>query len=722
MILPSARLRLAALAAAAALLVGVGLVPRLVASTVRGKLGALAARYAARAQVAAVRVGPRSIELHGLRVDGAGPDTLLWAPRVVARIAWWDLLLGRVHIRELVVEAPQVHVVHGGPDDNISEILEAYHNRRRAVAARPVRIDELRVVDGKAELEDPERGAVTIDALELGARPDDRAELELRGVHAFARIGATADVERLKIETGLTGRTPIGLPTLRVEGGALVPFVGLRLGAIGGEVGPDAASPGRAKIELGGSFGERTERLWSARGWIDSAARQGRVTLAAERFRLGQLSRVMGGAKQGVVDTKGAEVDVHAEVGYAARALDFGGRAHLSGLTVENPRLGPRPVPNVGFDVVTRGHADLAERTVVLEELKIDYRGVHASLTADVAKLGKQPSFHAQATIAPIACQRVLDALPAELTPFLQGFRLSGTFSTDLHAGVDLSDLETPVDLGGKVGIEGCRVTQASAWGSADRLGKSFEHTVEHEPGKWMTFVAGPENVDFVPYAELSPHLINSIMTTEDSGFMRHHGFIPSEFRSALQQNLQKGYFRLGASSITMQMVKNVLLSREKTLSRKLQEMFLTWYLEHQLTKERILEIYFNVIEFGPGIYGIGRATHHYFGKAARDLTPREAAFFSSILPNPKRRYVQFCHQTGQVDAKWDNYLKRILRRMHERGRLDDAQYADAIAEPLAFSRAEATTERECMALVKRLTGGPPWPTPGAATARAPAP
>src|SRR6185369_13227562 len=89
-----------------------------------------------------------------------------------------------------------------------------------------------------------------------------------------------------------------------------------------------------------------------------------------------------------------------------------------------------------------------------------------------------------------------------------------------------------------------------------------------------------------VPYEEISPHLINSIMTTEDNGFLRHRGFIVPEFRSALQSNLERGYFRLGASSITMQMVKNVLLSREKTISRKLQELFLTWYLENNLTDD----------------------------------------------------------------------------------------------------------------------------------------
>ena len=106
-------------------------------------------------------------------------------------------------------------------------------------------------------------------------------------------------------------------------------------------------------------------------------------------------------------------------------------------------------------------------------------------------------------------------------------------------------------------------------------------------------------------------------MTTEDNGFFKHRGWVTPEFKTALRRNLAGGGFRLGASSITMQMVKNVLLSREKTLSRKLQELFLVWYIEKMLPKERILELYFNAIEFGPRIYGIGAAARHYFGKHA---------------------------------------------------------------------------------------------------------
>ena len=177
----------------------------------------------------------------------------------------------------------------------------------------------------------------------------------------------------------------------------------------------------------------------------------------------------------------------------------------------------------------------------------------------------------------------------------------------------------------------------------------------------------GPDNPDFVPYDEISPYLVGSIMTTEDNGFFKHRGWVSSQFQSALRKNLQRGGFRLGASSITMQMTKNVLLTREKTLSRKLQELFLVWYIEQNLSKERILELYFNAIEFGPRIYGIGAATRHYFGKSPSELTPLEAAFFSSILPSPKRRYVQYCH--GTLAAQWDKYIHRIMTKAHERGR-----------------------------------------------------
>ncbi|HXI58075.1 MAG TPA: biosynthetic peptidoglycan transglycosylase, partial [Polyangia bacterium] len=288
-----------------------------------------------------------------------------------------------------------------------------------------------------------------------------------------------------------------------------------------------------------------------------------------------------------------------------------------------------------------------------------------------------------------------------------------------IGAHVDFSDLEATA-LTGKVDIDGCQVVSAP-----DAVAKLAEprpviQNVEvpkplgAEAGETeiLQFLVGPENPDFVPYAQISRHLVNSIMTTEDNGFFRHRGWVSSEFKSALRRNLMRGGFRMGASSITMQMVKNVLLSQEKTLSRKLQELFLVWYLEQVLPKERILELYFNAIEFGPRIYGIGPAARHYFGKRASDLTPMEAAFFSSILPSPKRRYIQYCH--GTLFPPWEKYVRRIMAKVHERGRLDDAEYAEASQQSLVFDRSEATfTEKQCLEWVKKMTSRPePEPPP----------
>jgi len=295
--------------------------------------------------------------------------------------------------------------------------------------------------------------------------------------------------------------------------------------------------------------------------------------------------------------------------------------------------------------------------------------------------------------IPPIDCQRVLDAIPGEMAPYMVGYKLNGVFDTDVALDVDWNNLDD-LKLDGHVGIKHCKVTSEPA-DSPKRLQKEFEHYVEVEKGKWMSFIVGESNEDFVRFEDISPYVVKSIMSTEDSAFYFHRGFITTEFRTALINDLKAGAFRYGASSITMQFVKNVLLYRDKTLARKLQELFLTWHVENTLEKDRILEIYFNVIEFGPNLYGIGPAAKHYFGKAAKDLNPVEAAFFSSILPAPKDRYKQYCAGTL---TKWTkDKIDRILGIMLKRDRITQEEYDKAMATPLLFDKDGLETEQECL-------------------------
>jgi membrane peptidoglycan carboxypeptidase len=175
---------------------------------------------------------------------------------------------------------------------------------------------------------------------------------------------------------------------------------------------------------------------------------------------------------------------------------------------------------------------------------------------------------------------------------------------------------------------------------------------------------------NFVPLEKIAPTMMAAVVTTEDGGFWKHNGFLRSQFESSLRRNVELGMIRRGASTITMQLVKNLLLSHERTVSRKLQELFLTWVLEQKLSKQRIMEIYLNIVEFGPGIYGIERASRHYFGKPPMDLTGKESAFLATMLPNPVGRHSQWCR--GELTEKYAKKVDRVFQFMHDRNRIDD--------------------------------------------------
>lgn len=689
--------------------------PRVVAPILKQKIEATAEkRLGRKLLVGNVRLRLGLIELVAVAIEGLGSEPPFVAPLVRVRFSPLSLLGKTVEVTTVEVVQPRIDLRHSGSDDNFTSMLQRLKTPSEPSDATPsgrrVHLGTLSVSGATVEIADEDRGSAHVGHLDATLPEEGTAIVELRDVTLSLPGGIRASLAEASLAAPVSKRKPSAVPSLLIKSGTLTPFRGLELTGIEGTIAAPDRQAKEAKIDVRGSYGGSTTPLWEAHGTIADDLSSASVELVAQRFKLSQLDalykRKDGGPQ--ILNASDGEADGRFAVNYANRKIAFAGNFHLAGLDIAHPMLAPVPIPRLGFDARTRGTADLDQRHLVLEELKIDYRNVHATLAADIERVGKKPRFKATLKIAPLPCQTALTAIPAELVPNLQGFQLQGTFTTDLHAAIDFDNLDEPVDLGGLVGIEGCKVVKAPEFSSIARLQGTFEQTVETEPGKWLTFYAGPENPDFAPYPDISQHLVNSIMTTEDSGFFKHHGFIFSEFRGALRENLRRGYFRLGASSISMQMVKNVLLSREKTLSRKLQELFLTWYLERHLSKERILEIYFNVIEFGPGIYGIGRAARHYFGKSAKELQPQEAAFFSSILPSPKRRYTHFCSASGQLEPKWSNYVRRILKRMHERGRLTKDEFDRASAATVKFDRAEAMPEKDCLAWVKKITGPPP--------------
>jgi monofunctional glycosyltransferase len=132
-----------------------------------------------------------------------------------------------------------------------------------------------------------------------------------------------------------------------------------------------------------------------------------------------------------------------------------------------------------------------------------------------------------------------------------------------------------------------------------------------------------------------------AIVLSEDWGFYQHQGIDINQIKSAFSEMLAGERFR-GASTITQQMVKNIYLTEDRTLWRKLHEIILAQKVERVMSKDRILEIYLNSIEYGPGIFGINQASYHYFKKHPSALTAKEGAFLAMLLPSPKKYYVSF--------------------------------------------------------------------------------
>lgn len=146
----------------------------------------------------------------------------------------------------------------------------------------------------------------------------------------------------------------------------------------------------------------------------------------------------------------------------------------------------------------------------------------------------------------------------------------------------------------------------------------------------------GPVTQQWVPLSGISTHLQNAVLIGEDRNFYQHTGIDFFELKQSIRRNWKKKHWARGASTLTMQLAKNLYLSTRKSPLRKILEVLITLEMELLLPKSRILEIYLNVIEWGPGIYGAEAAALHYFKKPAAHLSGAETAELAAIIPNPR--------------------------------------------------------------------------------------
>lgn len=212
-----------------------------------------------------------------------------------------------------------------------------------------------------------------------------------------------------------------------------------------------------------------------------------------------------------------------------------------------------------------------------------------------------------------------------------------------------------------------------------------------------------PEDAGYVRLKEISPHLKNAVIVSEDSSFYSHNGLDFHELKESFQTNWERGRWARGGSTITQQLAKNVYLSADKSILRKIKEAIISVQIEKELSKDEILEKYLNIVEFGPDVFGIKKASRHYFNKSPAGLTPAEGAFLAFLLPSPKKYSVSFRKKKLTPFAR--GQTRKIVTRLHRYKRISTDEYHQALLdldilfggslEPLPSSEVPAAVTEE---------------------------
>lgn len=505
--------------------------------------------------------------------------------------------------------------------------------------------------------------------------------LPLPDLHALrARIAA--------MTTSLGGRVPDGT---KIDIGGLA----VKLD-VGGE--PFAFGPGPFALERRGdrvhlSFtSEQKDAKKDAAGGtplsLDADLPLGAGDVVA-RLSGGPVSLAMLGVKEGtrgLSDVQRGTVSGKGQIVLAAAgdALTFDGKLALKSIAIHRPKVSADPLKNLELAVAARGNLDDTGR-LRIDHAELDMGALHVKTHGNIEETREHFAASLSVDVSPAACQALLDSAPRGLLPIMQQVRMNGTFGAEGRVvfdsrTVDKLTLEYTVD-------DRCKVVEVPRELSKDRFNGSFTYrTYKPDPKGGMVAsetTTGPGTSSWTNIDDISPFMIAAVLTTEDGAFYKHHGFNHAAIKNSVAANLKAKRFVRGASTITMQLAKNLFLSREKTLSRKIEEVLLTDYLEQIFRKEDMMELYLNVIEFGPDVYGITRAADYYFGRKPEELNLAESFFLASLLPSPIRYGRQ--KEKGQVSETWGRHLRALMEIAAKNGKVSQAELADGLAANVTF-------------------------------------
>jgi hypothetical protein len=336
---------------------------------------------------------------------------------------------------------------------------------------------------------------------------------------------------------------------------------------------------------------------------------------------------------------------------------------------LDSPTGGPAEAFSIGLSGrVTqdrhRGIVSLGDST------RLELGHIPVRLSGRMTRAEPRFSFALDATgLSPEQCRT---SAPRALLGPLQDLAVAGRF--DYTAALDL-DFSRPdsVRLEADVTPHGLALDRARTRLAITALDQPFTAHIHLPHDRIELRDLSAANPHFVPLAELDSTLVHAVLINEDGAFFLHHGFNLPAVRRSIADNIHAAGWRRGAGTITMQLVRNLYLGHERTLSRKGQEVVLAWVLEHLtgVSKSRMLEIYLNIIEWSPASCGADEAAHYYFGHDARRVSLEEALFLATVLPAPEKWRYRFASD-GSLRPFERAQMHFIGRAMVNRGWLDE--------------------------------------------------
>ena len=500
------------------------------------------------------------------------------------------------------------------------------------------------------------------------------------GPVAAARGGATLSVERVRARPSLAAllRGRVAPASVRLHGARVsVPLAGRDV-----ELGP-----ADVLLRDGGSGETRTLRAEltlpaGGTGTVE-ARREGGAWRIEGRLRGVEAEALPRALRDGAAalasGSLSLDVDARVPADLSTAEATFSAGTHE--VFVAGERVAPAPIGPL--DATVRGSLswDGAARRIALREGSVSLAGGPAILVEGEARLAGELPFTVTLRAPGIDFEALVAALPPPLAPPPEAPRARGPLTAHLAAS---GPLLAPERWSFQASLDLARMRASARSEAPVALRRPFVHRADVGAGRARRFEVGPRNLEYVPIAELPEHVVRAVTTSEDAGFFAHPGFDFAELAEAFTRGAERGRVVRGGSTITQQVAKNLYLSGERTLARKVREAAIAIALEATLSKQRILEIYLNVAEWGPGVFGIGPAARHWFGKDARALTPKEAAFLASIIPNPLRHEAQ--HARGGPSAALEARVQDLLFKMTLHGALTGDDLVRALEEPIVFA------------------------------------